>query len=222
MPIKKNPKAKPALSRTKILKKAIQLADSHGLDALSMRKLAQSLQVEAMSLYNHVRNKEDVIDGMINTVVEKFALPDANQPWKQSMRESVMSTHQVLLQHPWSANLMITRVIMGEGMMSYSDACYGCLANAGFSYAMTDHAWNAISNHLYGFTLTQINAPTITSDYVKAAEHYLPQVPQQTYPHIHTMMQLIIKGEHSGINNFEFGLDLILDGLERQLNNSGN
>jgi len=212
-------KAKPALSRAKILTKAIRLADSNGLDALSMRKLAQSLQVEAMSLYNHVHNKDDVIDGMINSVVEQFVVPDVNKPWKQSMRTSAISTHKTLLNHPWAANLMITRVIMGEGMMTYSEACYGCLANAGFSYAMTDHAWNAISNHIYGFTLTQISSPLESSEYANAAEQYLPQVPKQTYPHIHAMMQLIIKGEHSGVNNFEFGLDLILDGLERKLQN---
>jgi len=193
------------------------MADVNGLASLSMRKLADQLGVEAMSLYNHVQNKDDVIDGMLGLVIAQFVVPDAGEHWKAAMRECAISTHKTLLKHPWAAQLLISRVSVSEHMMSYSDACYGCLANAGFSYEMTDHAWNAISNHVYGFTLTLINSPIDSTDYVKAAKQYLPAVPKDTYPHVHAMMQLIINGDHSGVNKVEFGLDLILDGLDSLL-----
>ena len=193
------------------------MADANGLGSLSMRKLADKLGVEAMSLYNHVRNKDDVIDGIVSLVIAQFMLPDANEHWKVAMRSCAISTHKTLLKHPWAAQLLISRVSVSENMMAYSDACFGCLANAGFSYEMVDHAWNAISNHIYGFTLTLINSPIDSNDYAKAAEQYLPVVPKDVYPHVHSMMQLIISGDHNGVNNVAFGLDLILDGLDVML-----
>jgi len=210
-------KSKPSLSRDKVLLQALQMADAKGLASLSMRKLADQLDVEAMSLYNHVQNKDDVIDGIVSLVIAQFMLPDTNKHWKSAMRACAISTHETLLKHPWAAQLLISRVSVSEHMMNYSDACFGCLANAGFSYEMTDHAWNAISNHIYGFTLTMINSPIDSADFAQAAKQYLPAVPKDTYPHVHALMQLIISGDHNGVNNVEFGLDLILDGLDTML-----
>jgi len=173
-----------------------------------------------MSLYNHVKNKDDLLDGMADTVVSKFALPQRDVHWREALRASLISTHEVLLRHPWAAQLLLSRIMTGEGMMTYSNACYGSLMQAGFSHALTDHGWNALNNHLYGFTLSQLNAPVNPNEFAQSAEHYLPLVPQELYPHIRSMMQVIIDGTHSGINDFEFGLDLILDGLERKLNES--
>jgi len=102
-------------------------------------------------------------------------------------------------------------------MMTYSNACFGCLFRAGFSHELTDHGWNAINNHLYGFTLTELNSPVNSEDYAHIAEQYLPMVPEDKYPHIRSMMDVIIAGKHSGVNDFEFGLDLILEGLESRL-----
>lgn len=209
--------SKPSLTRDKVLRQALQMADSGGLGALSMRKLADKLGVEAMSLYNHVQNKDDVIDGIVALVVAKFIVPDTKEHWKVAMRNCAISTHTTLLKHPWAAQLLISRVSASENMMIYSDACYGCLANAGFSYEMTDHAWNAISNHIYGFTLTLINSPIDQADCAQAAKQYLPVVPKESYPHVHEMMLLIISGDYNGVNNLEFGLDLILDGLDSML-----
>lgn len=197
-----------------MLKKAITLADREGVAALSMRKLAKALNVEAMSLYNHVDNKEDLLDGMVDSVVREFELPAMDVSWRAALRKSVVSTHGVLLRHPWVALLLLSRVSLDEGMMTYSNACYGCLFDAGFSHAMVDHGWNAINNHLYGFTLTEINSPVDPQHYSNTAAHYLPMVPKERYPHIRSMMEVIINGTHSGVNDFEFGLDLILDGLE--------
>jgi len=210
-------KIRSALSREKILQRAVRLADQKGTDSLSMRSLAKALRVEAMSLYNHVESKDDLLDGMVELVVEKFSLPDASLPWNVAMRQSVISTHAVLLAHPWSASLLISRINTGSAMMRYSDACFGCLVEAGFSFPMADHAWNAIGNHLYGYTLCIVSAPVSSKDYAAAAEQYLPLVPSDEYPYVHGMMRVIISGEHSGVNDFSFGLDLILQGLEAKL-----
>jgi len=214
--VRKKPVRKP-LSRDKVVVKAIQLANRHGADWLSMRKLAAGLNVEAMSLYNHVENKDDVLDAMINEVVALFPLPVPGKPWKKELKRSVVATHAVLLEHPWASNLLLSRVVVGEAMLSYSNACYGCFVEAGFSYPLADHAWNAISNHLYGFTLAELNSPIDQEEFAVAAEQYLPMVSADDYPYIHAMMLLIKSKKHSGINNFEFGLDLILDGLEQLL-----
>lgn len=181
-----------------------------------MRNLAQALNVEAMSLYNHIDNKEDLLDGMVDNVIAKFELPEIGKNWKSSLRACVISTHDVLLQHPWVTLLLLSRISTGEAMMTYSNACFGCLFDAGFNHALTDHGWNAINNHLYGFTLGEINSPVKPEDYSKVAEQYLPMVPEARYPHIRSMMQVIIDGKHSGVNDFEFGLDLILDGLDEK------
>jgi len=208
---------RPALTRDKILLRAVRLADRQGTQNLSMRSLAKALRVEAMSLYNHLENKDDLLDGMLDLVVRKFSLPDAALPWSLALRESVIDTHAHLLSHPWAATMLISRINTSASMMRYSDACYGCLVKAGFSYAMADHAWNAVGNHLYGYTLCIVNSPVNKADYSKAAEQYLPMVPADEYPYVHGMMQVIISGEHSGINDFTFGLDLILQGLEAKL-----
>jgi len=209
--------SKPSLTREKVLLQALQMADSNGLGSLSMRKLADQLGVEAMSLYNHVQNKDDVIDGIVSLVVAQFIVPDTKAHWKSALRNCAISTHKTLLKHPWAAQLLLSRVSVSDHMMIYSNACYGGLANAGFSYELTDHAWNAISNHVYGFTLTLLNSPIDSAEYANTAKQYLPAVPKETYPHVHAMMQLIISGEHNGVNNIEFGLDLILEGLDAML-----
>lgn len=214
-------KEKPSLSRHKVLQQAVELANRDGVAKVSMRAVASALNVEAMSLYNHVKNKDDLLSGMVDTVVKKFEKPCTELPWKQAMRQCVVSTHEELLKHPWAAMLLISRVNVEDGLMSYSNACFGCFVDAGFSYPMADHAWNAVSNHLYGFTLSEVSMPVSAKHYAQAAKQYLPMVPQSDYPHIYNMMQLIIKGDHSGVNDFTFGLDLILDGLEAKLNSEG-
>jgi len=121
-----------------------------------------------------------------------FEPPNQKKAWKPAIRESAVSTHKVLLTHPWAAELLISRVYLGEASLNYADKAYGCLRKAGFGYDMADHAWNAINNHLYGFTLTVINAPIQSPEYASAAEHYQELVPHDQYPHLHSMMQEII------------------------------
>jgi AcrR family transcriptional regulator len=138
-----------------------------GLAALSMRKLAQALGVKAMSLYNHVANKDDIIDGMVELVVAEIALPSLTVDWPTAMRQRATSAHAVLLRHPWATMALMSRVNVGPAMLRYIDATLGCLVEAGFSYPLADYAWNAIDSHIYGFTLQALNFPFEADEYAK-------------------------------------------------------
>ena len=208
------------LSRKRILRAAIRIADKDGIESLSMRKLARSLGVEAMSLYNHVANKEEALDGIVDIVVAEIEVPAIGADWKSVMRRRAISAHEVLLTHPWASMLIVSRVNVGPAMLRYIDATIGCLREAGFTYAMADRAWNAIDNHIYGFTLQTLNFPLDPSEYAEAAQHFLPLIPEDQYPYLRALSEQVIDGTHNGVQDFTFGLDLILDGLESIRKNS--
>jgi AcrR family transcriptional regulator len=203
------------LSRKRILLAAIHLADKGGIESLSMRKIAQDLGVQAMSLYNHVANKDDLLDGIVDIVIGEIEVPDLSVDWKTAMRRRAHSAHQVLLRHPWATMPIVSRINVGPAMLRYIDATLGCLCEAGFSFEMVDRAWNAIDSHIYGFTLQELNFPIETTEYVKAAQDYLPQIPADKYPYMNRLTHHLIDGHYDGIADFNFGLELILDGLEQ-------
>ena len=203
------------LSRERVLQAGIQLADQEGSDALSMRKLAQQLGVKAMSLYNHVANKDDLIDGMVDIVASEIAVPNVEVDWKTAMRKRALSAHQVLLRHPWATMAIVSRANVGPAMLRYVDATLGCLVKAGFSFEMADHIWNAIDSHIYGFTLQKLNFPFEEADYVDAAKQYVSMLPVKKYPYLNQLTHHVMDGRYNGIHDFEFGLDLLLDSLER-------
>ncbi len=180
-----------------------------------MRKLAQALGVKAMSLYNHVTNRDDLIDGIVDSVVSEIELPKPGTDWKMAMRHRAISAHAVLLRHPWATMPLVSRINVGPAMLRYVDSTLGCLREAGFSLEMADHAWNAIDSHIYGFTLQELNFPIETSDYSEVAADYLSQIPADQYPYLNKLTHQVIQAEYDGLHNFEFGLDLILDGLDR-------
>lgn len=203
------------LTRERLLQAAMRLADQGGIEALSMRKLAQELGVEAMSLYNHVANKDDILDSIVDRVVSEIALPDLELDWKTAMRQRATSAHAVLLRHPWAALAIMSRLNVGAAMLRYVDATLGCLRQAGFSIEMADHAWNAIDSHIYGFTLQALNFPLDAPDYSEAAANYLSRIPAEQYPYLSQLTVQVIEGSYDGVHDFEFGLELILTGLER-------
>ena len=211
---KKKPRRTP-LSRDRILKRAIRIADKSGLDALSMRKIAQLLGVEAMSLYNHVKNKDDILDGMVEIVAAEIEVPTAGGDWKEQMRRRATSAHGVLMEHPWAAMLLMSRVNIGPVMLHYVDATLGCLLGAGFGFALADHAWNALDSYVYGYTLQSLNFPFAPDEYKGAAAEFMPQLPMQNYPHLAGLSLEVIEGRHDGLHDLAFGLELLLDGLER-------
>lgn len=206
------------LSKPRVLGAALELADQVGIEALSMRKLGEALGVQAMSLYKHVANKDEVLDGIVDLVAAEIEVPEIGVDWKQAMRRRARSAHEVLLRHRWATMLFLSRVNDGPSMLRYVDATVGCLVEAGFSYAMADHAWNAIDNHVYGFTLQKLDFPFEPSQYADAAKAWLPSIPEDEFPYLHGLTQEVISGRHDGLADFGFGLDLILDGLEDILN----
>ncbi|MDP2311972.1 MAG: TetR/AcrR family transcriptional regulator [Pseudomonadota bacterium] len=205
------------LTPERVLRAAITMADEQGLASLTMRALGAALGVQAMSLYNHVANKDVLLDGIVDLVVSEIQLPSASDPWKIAMRKRALSAHEVLLRHPWACGLLMSRVNTGPGMLRYIDATLGCLHGAGFSLPVADHAWNALDSYIYGFTLQKLNFPFEAEEYSKIAASYLPALSAKQYPSMHALTTLVAAGAHNGIHDLGFGLELILDGLERVL-----
>ncbi|MFT7465314.1 MAG: AcrR family transcriptional regulator [Pseudohongiellaceae bacterium] len=205
------------LSKDRVFRAAVELADEIGIESLSMRRLGLSLGVEAMSLYKHVANKDDILDGIVEIVASEIEAPSVGGDWREAMSRRATSAHQVLLRHPWATMLIMSRGNVGPAMLRYVDATIGCLREAGFSYAAADHAWNAIDNHIYGFTLQKVNFPFEPEEYAEVAQSFLPMIPPEQYPYLNGLSQEVIAHRHDGLQDFSFGLKLILDGLERLL-----
>lgn len=206
------------LSRDRILRAAIKIADRHGLEALTMRKLATTLKVEAMSLYHHVANKDDLLDGMVDLVIGDITRPTRGGDWKAAMRARATSALAVMSAHPWAPMLVVSRINVGPNMLGYIDATLGTLRDGGFSWFETDRAWHALDNYIYGFALQQQNFPIDPDEYASAAAAYLPMLPVDVYPYMHELTARLADGSHDGTLDFAFGLELILDGLERLRN----
>lgn len=208
---------KTPLSHDFIVRHAIELADAEGIDALSMRRLARTCGVEAMSLYNHVANKDALLDAMLEAVVQEIHVPIPGSNWRDAMIKRAVSAHEALMRHPWASMLMLSRASMGPAMLRWVDATIGCLRSAGFSWALADDAWNTLDSYIHGFTQQRLNFPFEESAHAEAAQAYLPMIPRDTFPNLHGMATEIAEGRHTGIQDFRFGLDLLLDGLERML-----
>jgi AcrR family transcriptional regulator len=205
------------LSRERILDAAIALADAGGIDALSMRKLGQELGVEAMSLYNHVANKDDLLDGIADVIADQIDVPVPGADWKEALRQTAISSHEVFVRHRWACGLMMRRPRVSPQRMRWMEAVLRTLREAGFSPNMTHHAYHALDSHITGFTLWQVNMPFETKEeLVEMAAVFLQQIPTDEYPYvIEHAEQHIAPSSPNGKSEFEFGLELILDGLER-------
>ena len=205
------------LSRERVLRAAIAIADEGGIEALSMRKLGQELGVEAMSLYNHVANKDDIGDGIVEMVLGEIEEPSGDGDWKTEIRRTAISSHEAFLRHRWACSLMMHRPRVSPVRMRWMEAVLRTLREAGFSADMTHHAYHALDSHITGFTLWQVNMPFETkAELVDMAERFLSQIPADEYPYvIEHAEQHLAPSSPDGATEFEFGLDLILDGLER-------
>ena len=203
------------LSRGRVLDAALRLADEGGIEAISMRKLAQALGVQAMSLYNHVANKDEIVNGLVDIVIGEIEVPDLSMDWKMAMRQRANSAHKVLLRHPWASLMIMSHANVGPANLRYVDATLGCLREAGFSFEMADRAWNAIDSHIYGFTLQELKFPFAPGEYSEAAKNGLALIPADQYPYFNQLTHHVMEGHYDGLHDFEFGLELILDGLDR-------
>ena len=205
------------LSRDRIVRTAAAFADDHGLEALSMRKLGEAAGVEAMSLYNHIASKEDLLDGMIDLVFSEIELPAAAEGWKNAMRRRAISVRTVLSRHRWAVGLMESRTSPGPATLLHHDAVLGCLRDAGFSLELAAHAYAALDSYIYGFALQERGLPFDTAEETAAlAQVMLAQFPADTYPHLaeFTFGHILQPGYDFG-SEYEYGLGLILDGLEK-------
>ncbi len=208
-----------ALSRQRALHVAVALADAGGIGSLTMRKLAQELGVEAMSLYHHVANKDDILAGMVDIVFSEIDLPPTSTDWETAMRRRAHSARAALSRHPWAIGLMESRPAPGPATLRHHDAVIGCLRHAGFSIEMTAHAYSVLDSYIYGFAHQESNLPFDTAEETKeVADAILHQLLAGEYPHlIELTTEHVLKPGYDYGNEFEFGLDLILDGLERSL-----
>ncbi len=206
------------LTRDSVLRAAIALADTDGIDKLTMRALGRALGVEAMSLYNHVANKDAILDGITDAVFGDIVVPPAGTPWQEAMRLRALSAHEALLAHPWATLLITSRFNIGPGMTRYLDATLGRLLEGGFTIEGALDAWHALDSHIYGFTLQQLNLPFAAEEASQVSTDVLPRLDAARFPHVVDIIGRIMQTGRT--EDFTFGLDLILDGLERRLRSS--
>jgi AcrR family transcriptional regulator len=206
-----------SLTRERVLDVAVAFADRSGIDSLSMRKLGEAVGVEAMSLYNHVANKSDLLDGMIDVVFGEVDRPAATTDWKAAMRQRAISVREVLSRHRWAIGLMESRTTPGPATLRHHDAVIGSLREGGFSVDLAAHAFSALDSYIYGFALQEASLPFETGEQTaELAQQILAQAPADDYPYLTelTVEHVLTPGYDYG-DEFEFGLDLILDGLDR-------
>jgi AcrR family transcriptional regulator len=204
------------LSRERVLDAAIKLADQGGLESLSMRKLGQELGVEAMALYYHFANKDEVIDGIVDIVFSEIDLPASGTDWKTAMRRRAVSLRDVLLRHRWAIGLMEARRNAGPANLRHHDAVIGSLRAGGLEMDLAAHAYSLLDSYIYGFALTKMNLPFDASEEVaEVAQGMLQRFPVNEYPNLVAIIAERIKPGYDYVDEFEYGLDLILDGLEK-------
>jgi AcrR family transcriptional regulator len=210
------PSAKPRvrLSRERVLRVAVQIADKNGIESLTMRNLAQRLGVEAMTLYHYVANKDDILKDIVDLVVSEIEVPSEGGNWRAALRRSASSAHQVLLRHPWACSLMMSPARIGPARLRYMESLLGRLREAGFSAEMTHHAYHALDSHILGFTMWEVGYSTGIKELPDSGATLRRQMSLDEYPYLVEHM-----GQHGkpsrGDGEFGFGLDLILNGLEK-------
>jgi AcrR family transcriptional regulator len=207
------------LSRQRVLGAAVALADDGGVDALSMRRLAQELGVVPMALYKHVSNKDELLDGMVDVVVGEIDPPPSGTDWKTAIRQRVLSARSALLRHPWASRVIESRTSPTPRVVEYMDSVIGIFRAGGFSIDLTHHAMHAMGSRLLGFTQELFNDTANVGPEMQAV---MPRDLAGRYPHIAELVMAITHDEASVVGQgcddqfeFEFALDLLLDGLER-------
>lgn len=214
-----HPNAEPRtrLTRDRVLQAAIALADTGGIASLTMRRLGVELGVEAMSLYNHVANKSDLLDGMIDGVFAEIDLPTGVTDWRTAMRRRAISVREVLSRHRWATALMESRTTPGPANLRHHDAVLGTLRRAGFSVVMAAHAYSLLDSYIYGFTSQEPSLPFDGPEETAAvAQSIMARFASGEYPHLTELaVEHVLQPGYDYGDEFAYGLDLILDGLER-------
>jgi AcrR family transcriptional regulator len=205
------------ITRQRTLEIAISLADHGGIESLSMRRLAKELGVEAASLYYHVRNKDEILNGVVDQVSSEIVLPSGGDDWQTTMRERSWSVRAVLRRHVWAVSLMASRKTPGPATLRHLDAGIGSLRSAGFSVSMAAHAISLIDSYVHGFVLQEVNLPFDSpAELAEMTGAIREQFPANDYPYLLELtVDHVLQPGYAFGNEFAFGLDLILDGLER-------
>lgn len=203
------------LTKASIIEAAAEVADVGGVTAVTMRNVAKQLGVEAMSLYYHLKNKEELLDGLSEWVFDQIQLPNLEQHWREAMFVRAHSARAVLSAHPWSLGMLESRPTPGKSLLRHHDLVLGCLMASGMSPRLAGHAFSAIDSYIFGFVLTEVSA--WSGDDI-AESGFVREVFSQmdSYPNIALVAGDAMSQEQSSIaNEFDFGLNLILDAFER-------
>jgi len=215
---------RPALSRDRIIEAAVRVADRGGLVQVSMRNVGKELGVEAMSLYHHLAGKEHLLDGLANWIFTRIELPEPAQPWRRAMADRAASARRVLSEHPWALGLIESRRAPGPALLRHHDAVLGCLRGNGFSIALSAHAFSAIDAYVYGFVLTELSLPFDPAGGVdEFVDEVRPLLPAEAYPHLAELLtEHVMRHGYSFADEFDYGLDLILDSLAARLGDAAS
>lgn len=210
---------RPALSRDLILGAAVRVADRGGLNEVSMRHVATEIGVEAMSLYHHLSGKSELLDALADWVFTQIEVPPAVTPWRPAMAARAASARQAFSTHPWALGLVESRRTPGPALLGHHEGVLACLRENGFSVTLAAHAFSVLDAYVYGFVLTELNLPfeagETAEDFVDGIQSALPA---EQYPHMVEMItEQVVGRDYSYAQEFEFGLQIILDGLERHL-----
>jgi AcrR family transcriptional regulator len=218
-----SPQDRPPLSRERVLRAAVAIADAGGIGSLTIRSLAHELGVKPMSVYYHVANKDQILDGIIDLVFSEIELPSADGDWRSELRRRATSARRVLRCHPWAIGLMESRTTPGPATLRHHDAVLGALRGAGFSVEMTAHAYALLDSYVYGFALQEASLPFKGPETVAdVAEPMMQQFPVDEYPHLVEMAtEYVLQPGYDFGDEFEFGLNVILDALTKSIPDTG-
>jgi AcrR family transcriptional regulator len=214
---------RPKLTRERVLSAAIAVADAGGTAALTIRSVAAELGVKPMSLYHHVANKEAIVDGVIDVVFSEIALPPKDTDWRTAMRHRAHSARAVLRRHPWATPLMESRTNPGPATLHHHDAVLGALRTAGFPLTLAGHAYSLLDSYIYGFALEEAALPFTPQTATEAVTNYMTAFQPDQYPYLVEYAQdRVMQPGYDYSEEFTFGLELILSGLEQQLTGPGS
>jgi AcrR family transcriptional regulator len=202
------------LTRDRVLRAALELADEGGTAALTMQRIGRRLGVEAMSLYRHVRNKDDILDGIVDLVFAEVELPADRSSWRTVLRARSISVRAALRRHPWAITLMESRMAPGSANLRSHEDTLTVLLDAGCSAVMATHAYNLVDSYVLGFALQEVNFPFSNAEELSAVVgELLAQVPADAYPSLARVGSELLASGFDYADEFEFGLDLILDAI---------
>lgn len=205
------------LSPEKIVLAAVKIADDGGLEAVSMRKIGDACGVEAMALYHHFANKDELIDAMVDSVHAEIDLPKLGEDWQVAMRRRAISAVNAVANHHWASTLMESRQNPGPASMRLIDATVACLRKAGFSVGMVAHSLSLLDAYTFGFAQQLRPAETVEQS-AQMGKDIINHFPFDTYPHIGEFIsEHVVKNGYRTMDEFCFGLDLVLDGIERRI-----